>query len=139
MRFRVDIRFATIKVVATVILILVAIGFPGDPTRTAFTVVAALLCGGYAARDLIAPIRVAADTDGVTMITGYASRHRLAWSDIDLVRLDQRRRYGTRSEFLEIDAGDELHLYSVYDLGVPPSDAVDALLALSDQRTVPQS
>ena len=62
---------------------------------------------GWALRDLIAPVRLAADADGVTVVTGFARRRRhLPWAQIERVRVDRRDRLGLRSEMLEIDAGD---------------------------------
>jgi hypothetical protein len=44
--------------------------------------------------------------------------------------VDRRERRGLRTELLEIDAGESLHLFSVHDLGVPPEEVADALTAL---------
>jgi hypothetical protein len=44
--------------------------------------------------------------------------------------VDTRSRLGTRSELLEIDVGDTLHLFSGYDLGRPCWEAAEALAAL---------
>lgn len=73
-------------------------------------VVAGLL--GWAARDLAAPVRLAADPAGVTIVTGFATRRRLAWTTVERVRVDVRR----RSRMLEVDVGDHLYLFSRYDL-----------------------
>ncbi len=128
--YRVDPRFVAVKVAGVVILGLVALAFRGDPTRTAFAALAALVVAGYAVRDLIAPVRLAADRDGVTVISGYAGRRRLAWEDIERVRVDRHSRYGLRSEFLEIDADESIYLLSSYDLGSHPQPVVETLLAL---------
>lgn len=90
---------------------------------------AALGVGLFALRDLVAPVRLAADLDGVTMVTGFARRLRLPWSQIEAVRVDARSRYGVRSEYLEIDVGETLYLFSAYDLGAPPADVARALTA----------
>jgi hypothetical protein len=129
-RYRVDPRFAAVKVAGVVILGLVALAFRGDAIRTAFAVLAALVVAGYAVRDLVAPVRLAADRDGVTLVSGYAGRRRLAWADIERVRVDRHSRYGLRSEFLEIDAGESIHLFSSYDLGTHPESVVETLDAL---------
>lgn len=84
----------------------------------------------YGLRDVVAPVRVAADTQGVTVVSGYAGHRRLAWSQIERVRLDSRTRYGARSELLEIDADTSLYFFSRYDLGVPPSDALDTIIQI---------
>jgi Bacterial PH domain len=129
--FRVDVRLAALKVAGTVIFLLLAVVFRGDPARTVFAVVGGAVLAGYAVRDLIAPCRLAADAEGVTVVVGYASRRRLAWSEIERVRVDERRRLGTRSELLEIDTGETLYLFSGYDLGVPVGQAAWALAPLA--------
>ena len=129
--FRVDPRLAALKVAGAVIFLLLAVVFRGDPGRTAFAAAGGALLGGYALRDLIAPRRLAADADGVTVVVGFAGRRRLAWSQIERVRVAERRRLGTRSELLEIDTGETLHLFSGYDLGVPVWQAARALAALA--------
>jgi len=129
--YRVDSRFTAIKVGGFAIFALAALAFHDDRSKLAFTAVAALVLAGYALRDIIAPVRLAADRETVTVVHGYAGRRRLEWDEIERVRLDQRRRLGTRSVALEIDTGDHLYLFSSYDLGTDPADAVAALEALS--------
>jgi hypothetical protein len=126
-RYRVDPRFTAVKVGGFVIFALVALALHGDRPTLAFTAVAALVAGGYAVRDIVAPVRLAANRAGVTVIHGYAGHRRLEWDDIERLRLDERRRLGTRSAALEIDTGDHLYLLSSYDLGADPADAVAAL------------
>lgn len=112
---------------------LLAIGLllaDGDPVRLALAALAAAALAVWGARDLLAPVRLEADPSGVTVVAGFAGRRHLAWSQIEGVRVDARPRLGIRTETLEIDAGDSLHLFSVYDLGVPPSE-VAAVLAES--------
>lgn len=129
--YRVDSRFTAIKVGGFAIFALAALAFHDDRSKLAFTAVAALVLAGYALRDIIAPVRLAADREAVTVVHGYAGRRRLEWDEIERVRLDQRRRLGTRSIALEIDTGDHIYLFSSYDLGTDPADAVAALEALS--------
>jgi hypothetical protein len=111
--------------------VLVALAFHDDRAKLAFTGLAALVTGAYALRDLIAPVRLAADREGLTVIYGYAGHRRLEWDVIERIRLDERRRLGTRSAALEIDTGDHLYLLSPYDLGTDPADAVEALARLT--------
>jgi hypothetical protein len=132
-RFRVDARLAAVKVVGAVVFLLLAVAFRDDPGRVVFAGIAAAVVAVYAVRDLVAPIRLAADTEGVTLVEGFARRRRLAWSEIERVRVDQRRRLGLRAELLEIDTGETLHLFSGYDLGVPVVSAAEALSALAPQ------
>jgi hypothetical protein len=126
-RYRVDGRFTAVKIAGFVIFALAALAFHDDRAKLAFTSVAALVAGGYALRDVLAPYRLSADRDGVSVTSGYAGTRRLAWSEIERVRLDERRRLGTRSAALEIDTGDHLYLLSAYDLATDPADAVEAL------------
>jgi Bacterial PH domain len=86
----------------------------------------------YAARDVVARQRLRADREGLVTVRGYAGRRRLAWSEIERVRVDTRTRLGASSELLEIDADEEIFLFSRFDLGVDPSEAVEALQTLRD-------
>jgi hypothetical protein len=81
----------------------------------------------WALRDLVAPIRLAADAEGVTVIEGFARRRWLPWAEIDRVRLDRRQRLGLTTELLEIDADDALFLHSMHDLGADPHDVLAEL------------
>ncbi|GAA5189267.1 hypothetical protein GCM10023322_41790 [Rugosimonospora acidiphila] len=131
--YRVDRRFFAVKVVAALVFALVAAVLHSDRATLAFAGIAALVAGGYAVRDAIAPIRLSADREGVTVIAGYAGHHRLSWDDIERVRVDRRRR-GARSGMVEIDSGERLYLLSSYDLNADPRDVVDALDQLSPTR-----
>jgi hypothetical protein len=75
-------------------------------------VAVAIGVAAWAARDLVAPVRLAADQAGLTLVTGFARRHRLGWRQVDRVRVDVRR----RSRMLEVDSGETLYLFSRYDL-----------------------
>ncbi|WP_433388720.1 PH domain-containing protein [Micromonospora sp. KLBMP9576] len=55
----------------------------GDPVRVALAVLAAAALAGWAARDLVAPVRLAVDPEGITVIRGFAGRRRLPWSAIE--------------------------------------------------------
>src|SRR5262249_20893746 len=118
--FRVDGRLTAVKVAGTLIFLAIALVFHDDPARSLFAGLAGLVTGVYAIRDLTAPVRLAADADGVTVVSGFTATQRLAWDQIQRVRVERRRRLGTHSDMLEIDAGDNLHLFSSYDLGVAP-------------------
>ncbi len=129
-RYRVDKRLLAVKVAGFVIFALVALGFHEDRATVAFSGLAALILGAYALRDVIAPVRLAADREGVTVVAGYAGHHRLSWDEIERVRVDERRRLGTRSNLVEIDSGEHLYLFSSYDLNAVPQDVVEALNGL---------
>lgn len=101
-----------------------------DPVRWVLvgTVVLGLL--GWALRDLLAPVRLSAGPDGVTVFTGFARRRRLPWAQIERVAVDRRERRGLRTELLEIDAGESLYLLGVHDLGAQPQEVAGVLASL---------
>jgi PH (Pleckstrin Homology) domain-containing protein len=119
---------------AVAIVVLVLVFGRGDPVQWFLAVAVGSGLAGWALRDLIAPVRLAADPDGVTVIAGFAGRRRLAWSQIERVRIDRRARLGVRTELLEVDAGDNVYLFSRYDLGAEPEDVLASLLALRSAR-----
>jgi len=84
----------------------------------------------YAGRDLLAGERLRADADEVVAVRGYSSRRRLAWSEIERLRVYATTRLGAHSEMLEVDTGDEIFLFSRFDLGVDPEEALRALEAV---------
>jgi PH (Pleckstrin Homology) domain-containing protein len=81
----------------------------------------------YGLRDVLAPVRLAADADGLTVASGYAGHRRLTWSELDRVRVDSRTRLGARSAFLEVDAGESLYFFSRYDLSADPDDVLKVI------------
>jgi hypothetical protein len=101
-----------------------------DPGQVLFAGLVAAGLGAFGVRDLLAPVRVAADESAVTVVAGFARRVRLPWSRIEAVRVDERSRYGLRIESLEIDAGESLHLFSANELGAPVQDVAEALQVL---------
>jgi hypothetical protein len=119
------------KLIGAVALVVLAGAFGGyNPVRWAMGGIVALGLIGWALRDFITPVRLAADPTGITVVAGLMGRRHLPWSQIERVRVDRRERRGLRTELLEIDAGESLHLFSVHDLGVPPEEVADALTAL---------
>jgi PH (Pleckstrin Homology) domain-containing protein len=128
--FRVDRRLTALRAGGAVLFVLAGL-VVADRLAWVFAFGAAGVLVVYTLRDLLAPVRLAADTEGVTVVTGFAGRHRLAWSEIERVRVDEARRFGTRSELVEIDADERLYLFSTYDLGARCHDVVQALTRLS--------
>lgn len=102
----------------------------GNESQTLVLLVAAAGVAVYAARDLLTGERLRADGEQVIAVRGYSSRRVLAWSEIERIRVYATSRFGTRSEMLEVDTGDEIFLFSRYDLGVDPEDALRALEAV---------
>lgn len=130
-RWRVPPRLVALKLVGVAAFALVAGLVWDDPRRAAVAGVAALGLAVYALRDLVAPVRLAADAAGVTVVVGFARRLRLPWSRIEGVRVDARSRYGVSSSYLEIDAGDSVHVLTANDLGAPPDEVARVLSTLT--------
>ena len=119
------------KLIGAVAIVVLVFAFGrGDPVQWFLAAAVGLGLAGWALRDLVAPVRLAADPDGVTVVVGFAGRRRLAWSEIERVRVDRRARAGVRTELLEVDAGDYLYLFSRYELGAEPEDVLASLQAL---------
>jgi hypothetical protein len=133
--WRVPRKVPAAKLAAAAVLLAVGLLFAdGDVVRLVLAVALAAALALWAARDLIAAVRLAADPDGVTLVAGFADRRHLAWSQIERVRVDDRPRLGIRTEMLELDAGDSLHLFSEYDLGASPAEVAAALQPLREGR-----
>ena len=77
--------------------------------------------------ETLAPVRLAVDPDGLTVLRGFAGRHRLPWDAVEAIRLDRRSRRGITAETLEIDAGESLHLFGRRDLDAPLDEVAAAL------------
>ncbi|QYC43028.1 hypothetical protein Nocox_27160 [Nonomuraea coxensis DSM 45129] len=88
---------------------------------------AVVLLGAMGLRDLLVPVRLAADESGITVVHGFAGHRHVPWDEIRDVTVDVRRRWGRRSEMLEIDTGDHLHLFSPHELGASPTEVAAAL------------
>jgi hypothetical protein len=117
-------KFAVATVLALIALIL------GVREQVPIGLAAAVGVALYAARDVLARERLAADADGLTTISGYAGHRHLDWSDLEHMSIDSRLRFGARTEILELDIGDHIFLFSRFDLGVPPEEALAALEAV---------
>ena len=105
-----------------------------DPIQWVMAGAVAIGLAGWALRDLVAPVRLAADIDAVTVVEGYARRRRLGWVEIERVRVDRRERLGLTTELLEVDSGEDIYLYSVHDLGADPRDVLAVLEELRAQH-----
>ena len=99
----------------------------GDPVRPALAGLAAAGLLAWALRDVVAPVRLAVDRDGLTVLRGFAGRRRLPWDAVEAIRLDRRSRRGITAETLEIDAGESLHLFGRRDLDAPLDEVAAAL------------
>jgi hypothetical protein len=101
-----------------------------DPVQWFVAIAVGAVLIGWAARDLIVPVRLSADTSGIVLVTGFARRRHVAWPQVERVRVDRRERMGLRSALLEIDTGDSLHLLSEQELGADPEEVAQSLNAL---------
>ncbi|WP_055478585.1 PH domain-containing protein [Sphaerimonospora mesophila] len=99
----------------------------GDHHQLFLAGVVALGFAVVAVRDLVVPVRLSAGADGL-VVAGLAGRERVSWNDVDRIRVDSRRRYGLTTELLEIEAGDQVHLFSRFDLGASVFDVADELM-----------
>jgi hypothetical protein len=108
------------KSVITAVFVIFAIAL-GAPERWIAVLIAAGLAA-YTLRDVTARERLRADAEGVVVARGYFGRRRLAWSELDTVRVDERTRFGAEVYTLELDADDEIYLLSRHDLGADPRE-----------------
>jgi hypothetical protein len=130
LRWRVNSGLTVLKIAAAVLFLIVAVLFASDPVGLVIALAAALVLGALALRDLLAPVRLTADPTGVTVVSGYAGHRHLPWDRIERIRVDERRRLGARSQLVEIDTGDSLHLFSGYELSASCQDVVELLESL---------
>jgi len=131
MQWRVKPVLPVTKLIAAAAIVVLAVAFAEhDPIRWAIALIVAVALAVWALRDLLAPVRLAADATGVTVLAGFARRRHLPWSAVERVRVDRRTHRGLRSETLELDAGDAIYLFSANDLGALPEDVVVTLADL---------
>ncbi|MFI7077600.1 PH domain-containing protein [Micromonospora sp. NPDC049903] len=102
----------------------------GDLLRPALGVLAGAALAAWGVRDLVAPVRLAVDADGVTVPTGWwTGRRHLPWSTIETIEVNRRAGRGVSGPVLEIDTGGSLHLFTRQDLDTDPDEVADALRA----------
>ena len=119
------------KLLGAVAVLVLAVAFSRrDPVQWFLAIVVAIGLTGWALRDVLRPVRLTADQEGLTVVAGLLRRRRLAWTEIERVRVDRRERLGLSSELLEVDAGDALYLFSVHQLGAEPEEVAAALAKL---------
>jgi hypothetical protein len=133
MQWRIKPVLPVTKGMGAVAVVVLAVAFAGrDPVRWSLALVVGAGLAVWAVRDLIVPVRLAADAAGVTVLTGFARRRHLPWAQIERVRVDVTSRRGLRSELLELDAGESIFLFSAHELGALPEEVAGAL---TDLRT----
>src|SRR5882757_10208234 len=82
---------------AVAVLILVVAFGRHDPVQWALAIVVPVALIGWALRDVLVPVRLTADPEGLTVVAGIATRRRLPWAEIERVRVDRRTRIGLQS------------------------------------------
>lgn len=135
--WRVPAHLPVLKATGAVVLVALGALYGDGPVGYTFAGLAAAGLAVAAARDLLARRRLAADSDGLTVVTGFAGTRRVPWSEVERIRVDVRRHLGLSTELLEIDAGDHLYLYAGRELGVPVEDVAARLTELYDAARSP--
>ena len=93
---------------------------------------AATLFAVLTLRDLIAPVRLAADAAGLTVVDGFAAARRLGWSEVERVEVREHTRYGLRWRLLEIETVDDLYQFAGHELSADCADVAAELAALRE-------
>lgn len=107
-------------------LVILALAALADPAGRLLLGVAALGLFAVAAADLLLRPRLSADPTGLQVRT-LASRHRLPWSALRRVEVDEHTRYGLTSRTLELEAGELFVVLGKRTLGADPRDVADTL------------
>jgi hypothetical protein len=125
--WRVPVVHLVVKTGGAILFAVLAALSVDDPQFVLLALVAAVGLAALALRDALAPVRVAADTAGLTVVAGYAGRRRLTWPEVTAIRVDERRRILIHTRLLEIETSDDLYLFSAFDLGADVQDAAEEL------------
>jgi hypothetical protein len=134
-RWRIRPALPWIKFAGAAVFGLLGVAFADDTISLVVAAAAAVALVTWGVRDLVAPVRLAADAaTGITVITAYARRHDVPWDRIERIRVAVHPRLGLRTELLEIDVGETLHLFSALDLGAPPAEVAARLTELAGPR-----
>jgi hypothetical protein len=134
-RWRVPVRFTALKAAGTVVFAVAGVLFArGDRIGLVLAAVGTAALLVFTLRDLLAPVRLAASPEGVRVVSGYCGHLDVPWSAVERVRVDVRQRLGLRSELLEIDTGERLHLFGASELGAECADVAEQLAALRTGR-----
>jgi hypothetical protein len=107
-------------------LVVLLLALLADPAGRLLLGVAALGLLFIGLADLALRPRLSADRGGVQVRT-LSSRHRLPWSAIERVDVDEHTRYGLTSRTLELEAGELLVVLGKRALGADPRDVADTL------------
>ncbi|MEU0522024.1 PH domain-containing protein [Streptosporangium sp. NPDC006007] len=127
LRWRVRREIFVLKAFAVVAFAMLALLSVGDPRGMILAGVGALVAAVLALRDVLVPVRLSADDEGLVVVRGFAGSERVPWSSVERIRVDRRTRLTSRTELLEIDTGEAIFLLSRFDLGVPCQEVADEL------------
>lgn len=119
-----------LKAAAALACAVMAVLSIGDRAFLLLAGIGTVALAGFALRDILIPVRLAADPTGVTVVRGFAGRRHIPWPEIERIRVYESRRYGLRTRLLEIDTGDSVHLFGAGDLGAEPEEVADRLRAM---------
>jgi hypothetical protein len=131
-RFGPDRRLAALGAVLAAVAV-AAVILSHDPAGRLLAGLAAVVLAAYVATDLLFWPRLVASGDGLRVHTP-AAKTRLAWSEIDEIRVDERTHLGLMSRTLEIDAGSLLLVFSRRSLGDDPRNVLGVLNAFDPRR-----
>lgn len=126
-QWRVPSTVPAVKLILAAALVVATVTLGRDVIAAVAGLVVGAGVGLSGLRDLLAPVRLEADPEVLTVTTGFGTRHRYLWSDVERIRIDDRRRLLGRSVLLEIDVNTDLYFLGRYDLGVHPLEALDEI------------
>ncbi|GAA0428543.1 hypothetical protein FHR83_008126 [Actinoplanes campanulatus] len=131
MQWRAKPALPAAKLITAGAVLALAAGFAGgDPSRWAVAAVTAAILVLWAIRDLVVRVRLTADDEGITVVTGVARRRQVPWAKIERVRVDRAHRRILRGALLEIDTGDAIYMLGANELGADPDDVAAQLATL---------
>ena len=127
--WRIRRDFLIMKVVAALSLAVLALLSLEDLHGAILAGAASVVLAVLAVRDVLVPVRLSADGEGLVVVKGFAGSERVPWESVERIRVDSRTRFSSRTELLEIDTGENVHLLSRFDLGVSCRQVADELRA----------
>ncbi|WP_440068584.1 PH domain-containing protein [Streptosporangium sp. OZ121] len=127
LRWRVRRDLLIMKIVAALAFAVLTVLTLGDLRGAILAGVASAVLVVLAVRDVLAPVRLTADGEGLVVVKGFAGSERVPWRSVERIRVDTRTRFTSRTELLEIDTGESIHLLSRFDLGAPCREVADEL------------
>lgn len=119
-QWRVPRHVVAVKVAVTAAFALAALWFSSDGPRFIVAVLATVLIGSYAVRDLLYPVRLTVGPTGIGVSRGLIGLRHIEWGEIVRIRVDERRRLGAVTSLLEIDIDSTLFLFSRHEIGEDP-------------------